>query len=440
MSKSVRDLLVRGKAAAKAGAKDEARRYLERALMIDATRDQRIEAWLWLSEVSDSPAQKRNYLEMILSHNPSHPLARRGLAILDGRLRREEIVDPNHVSASAPSASDAPQPAAAKHFVCQQCGGRMAFTPDGKSLTCAYCDRETTLYRALQEGSLVEERDFTVALATAKGHLRPIATQALACQGCGVSFVLTPGMLTSRCPYCGSVYVAEQVETQELIPPEGVIPFAMNREQAHRAVRRWLAEEKLDGRALVAPPTGVYVPAWTFDVGGELRWRYLEEVNDRWVPRNGTKVVYVDDTVVPASHTLPASLVRAGVMDGFELDGLAPYDPRYLADWPAETYRVPVADASLVARRRVYEDARTRVTYGAFGKVKDVNVSSAGLVVESFRLVLLPLWIGRYRGPDGEEGEERDRPVVVNGQTGHVTGEKPVRGIRKLWAWLIGEG
>jgi len=122
-------------------------------------------------------------------------------------------------------------------------------------------------------------------------------------------------------------------------------------------------------------------------------------------------------------------------VNGFDLDGLVVYDSRYLADWPAETYQIPAANASLVARRQVLEEMRKQVTYGAFGQVKDVSVSSAGLIVEYFKLVLLPLWIGRYREAD----EEREYTVVVNGQTGGVTGERPARGLRRLWSWLMGE-
>jgi len=37
----------------------------------------------------------------------------------------------------------------------------------------------------------------------------------------------------------------------------------------------------------------------------------------------------------------------------FNLDALVAYDPYYLAGWPAETYQVSPADASLLARQRV---------------------------------------------------------------------------------------
>jgi uncharacterized CHY-type Zn-finger protein len=438
MSKSAHDLLVRGVAAAKAGSKNEARFYLEKMLMIDASHAQRIEAWVWLSEVSDDPVEKRRYLETALANNPAHPTARRKLAVLNGRLKPEEIVDPDRLPTFAP---ERPQSTHARRFVCQQCGGRMTFTPDGKSLTCAYCNRCQTLSQALEEGAMdtaaVEEQDFLVALATAKGHTRPVATQSIRCQGCGAAFVLSPRMLSSRCPYCESAYVVEETKVQELIPPEGVIPFAVSRKEAHRATLRWLKTEGLSTQSLIAPPAGVYFPVWTFDVGGEILWRGLEYEDDRWVPRTGTKAVYKDDLVVPASHALPPSVGET--MSEFRLDEVVPYDPAYLADWPAETYEISVSDASLVARHRTFSEAREKIPRGFFGRVKDLKLSSTRLIIESFKLVLLPLWIAHYRNENENENGKRKRyTIVVNGQTGTVRGEKPPQGLRKLWAWLMG--
>ena len=94
---NVRDLLVRGVAAANAGDAEEARFYLEWVLIAGANEDQMMEAWLWLAEVSEG-AEKRDYLEEILSRRPAHARARRLLALLDGRLQAEEIVDPEKLA------------------------------------------------------------------------------------------------------------------------------------------------------------------------------------------------------------------------------------------------------------------------------------------------------------------------------------------------------
>jgi DNA-directed RNA polymerase subunit RPC12/RpoP len=424
MTEFTRDLLVRGIAEAKAGELDLARRHLERILRLDASPDQREKALLWLSRISDDPAKTRRYLEEILIHSPTHPTARRELAILEGRLERDEIVDPDRMTEEAP---DEPQSIEARRFVCRQCGGRMGFTPEGKGLECAYCGRRQTLLEALDQGRMGEERDFTTALATAEGHRQPVTTQLLTCEGCGASFTLRPEVLSSNCPYCNSAHVVA-TDSRPLIPPEAVIPFQVTRQEARQAVKGWLAAEELEARATA--PRGVYFPVWTFDVSGEIPWHCLERVNDEWVPRRGSKVVYEDDWLVPASHTLPAALMET--VAGFRSQEAAPYHARYLADWPAETYQISVSDASLAARWQILDAARTQIEHGQIRRTKDLTLTSTRFGIDSFKLLLVPLWITGYQ----VEGDSFT--VVINGRTGAIHGERPARGIRGWISRLLG--
>lgn len=426
MSDSTHDLLVRGIAAAKGNSKEEARFYLEWVLRSpDADQDQLAEAWRYLADISDDPKEKRNCLEEVLARNPMDPEARRELAVLNGQLKPGDIVDPDRLP--APAAPTSPQPAQARRFVCTNCGGKMGFSPDGNSLTCAYCGHRQSVIAALDQGAAIEEQDFTVALATAKGHSTPVATQSLKCQGCGASFVLPPQTLSAACPYCASPYVVEQTETRALIPPEGVIPFAVTQDQAQRAVLGWYRSQGFRVLSVNALPTGVYLPVWTFDVGGEITWHCLVEENEQWVPREGSELVYEKDLPVAASHTLSTTLTES--IDEFSLDHLAPFDPQYLADWPAETYQISVSDASLVARTRILAKMQPQVQADITESFKELQLSALRLVIESYKLILVPLWIARYRY------DKVWYTVTVNGQNGNVRGEKPLQGVRK---WLSG--
>jgi hypothetical protein len=223
-------------------------------------------------------------------------------------------------------------------------------------------------------------------------------------------------------------------ETRELIPPEGIIPFGVTQLAAYNALREWLKDENLRTGS-VAPPEGLYLPVWTFDVGGEIQW--VGKVLERrygWtsrVTRPGSYPIFYDDVLVPAGHTLPADLAEE--INRFNLDGLVPYDPGYLADWPAEVYQISVADASLAARRQAWEGARREVTARMkIHNVQDLKLSSAGIVIESFKLILLPVWVARYRY------EDDDHKLVINGQRGNVRGERPRGGMRRLLNGILG--
>src|SRR5690606_21433834 len=136
MSNGARMILLQGIAAAKEKKVDEARFYLEWVLRTDATSDQLVEAWRWLAEISDDQNQKREYLHKILAYSPTDADARRKLALLEGRLKPDEIVDPNRLPALT---AQPPQPAATRRFTCPHCAGRMHFTPDDQSLKCSFC-------------------------------------------------------------------------------------------------------------------------------------------------------------------------------------------------------------------------------------------------------------------------------------------------------------
>lgn len=452
MSQGARDLLIRGIAAAKAREKAEARFFLEWVLRTDASRQQKAQAWLWLSEITDQPREKRNCLEEALAFDPSNSSARRGLAILDGRLDPADIIDPDHPP--APPHEEASQPVKTHRFVCQQCGGKMAFRPDGSSLQCEYCSYEETPFAVMSAGTMLQEQDFTVAMATAKGHARPVGAQPFTCQGCGASFLLAPSVLSLTCPYCGSAHVAELSDTRQIIPPEGLISFGVSRQEARHTFHKWCDAEGLRGKAKVTPVRGLYVPAWTFDLSGEIRWQcYVygdggagvdlggiqvsisgSNRSRRLVREEGSHLVYEDDILVPASHRLPADLLLQEA-ERFSLSDVVAYDQAFLADWPAEVYDVSVSDASLVARRVTLEKARSSLKMrvnATLGNVKDLQLNTSGVVVESFKLILLPLWVARYRYKD------EIFHVLINGQTGEIRAQRPNNWLRRFFDRLLG--
>lgn len=419
------DLLVRGVAAAKANERKEARFFLEWALRMDPPLDQRMEAWFWLSEVSDDPKEVRDLIEEILAHNPGDGRARRKLAVITGRLKPEEIVDPDRLAAPAAG----PQAADASRFTCPKCGGRMTFTPDGQSLTCEYCERREQVQQA--RAGQESEQDFVVAMAKAEGHLKPVDQLTFDCQGCGASFVLPAGQMTLTCPYCESTYVVKNSQTRELIAPTGVIPFQIDENEARQVLRRWLAGLNGTKKPRVTRGVALYLPLWTFDVGGQVSWTCEVQKQRDWARRSdwlqrgeweilrGERVILHDDILVPASTHLNPACREA--LNGFDLRLATRYDPRLLAAWPAETYQVAMGDAALEARQVALSREREAVARDILQPYRDLKVSSAQMIVESFKLLLAPIWLVHYQQDD------RRFQLVINGQTGQITGEAPRR-------------
>ena len=74
------DLVQRGQAAARVGQRDEARRYLRRAVQLEPDR---LEAWLDLAGVEDDPTDKRACFQTVLDLDPDNVEARLGLEMLE---------------------------------------------------------------------------------------------------------------------------------------------------------------------------------------------------------------------------------------------------------------------------------------------------------------------------------------------------------------------
>lgn len=431
-----RSLLSLGIAAVKAGDMDEAYYYLERVIIGRAARNEQARAWLWLSQVCDDPADKRECLEQVLAIEPANGSARRGLALLEGRLRPEDVIDPDRWEQTVP---DEPVATPAEIFRCYRCNGRMNYTPDGTALTCEFCGQQQTLAQANQTmvkdgrfGQGPWEQDFVATLAQAQGHVQPVAFRTFACHNCAVDFVLPPQSLSLTCAYCDAVYVTETAETSDLLPPQALIPFALSQPQAEQILHRWFKKEGLGPRWL-SPVVGLYLPVWTFDIGGQMGWRGLVRQGDNWVPTSGNRYLFHDDVLVPATDKLPDGFNHW--LDEFDLSQLVAYDARYLADWPAERYQLPLSDASLRGRREVLQYYRRHpqeITREQF--VRDLRLQATEVIIESFKLILLPIYLAHYRLPDDEETYD----VLINGQNGMVRAERPEGVIGRLWNWLMG--
>lgn len=431
---SLRISLRQGIGAVKEKDYDEAFSHLKRVILSpDASGETRAEAWFWLSEVYADVADKRECLEQVLVLDPTNGVARRKMAIVDGRLRQEEIVDPNQIQQAVPAE---PQAAQAAQFTCPHCSSRMNYTPDGRSLRCEFCGHQQALFPddsqvvQAEYGMGEMEQDFAVGLARISGHVQPVAARTLQCQGCGVEFVLTPEILSLTCPYCNHVYVTEVAETQEILPAQALIPFTISAAEVKNNLRAWFQQQKVR-RVGLSPIVGAYLPVWTFDLSGELGWKGLVRRGDDWAPASGSYHVMVDDHLVLAQKR-PAKYLRQTLND-FDLAGLVAYDARYLADWPAQRYQLALADASLVARRDVLQELRRR-PYNLTGgqEVHNLTLNSTGLLVLSYKLVLLPVWMAHY------QVEGRTFDLFVNGQNGRVRGEKQGGVVGRLTSWLRG--
>ena len=428
------DCLCDGITAAKSGDNRLAQILLNRAILLNNT-DAR--PYLWLSSTTSDADLKREYLEKAIAREPSNMAARRSLAILTGKLDPTKIIC--ETQAPPHRLSEASLEVKATTFQCPQCGGRMSFSLLVESLTCEYCgyqrgdlgpdEERRSSYSAVEPA----EQILDFVLPTHQGHRWAETQHGVDCENCGAVVLLPAGQKARQCPYCGSNQFVEGMEQGELIDPQWIGMLKIDEEQAISNARKWLrrgffAPDNLAHACKHLRLRPAYYSFWIFDGSLEVAWscEVLEGQGDakRWIARNGVEARFFDDILVSGLKALsPAHLEW---IQPFKLDDLQPFSRDYLAGWPAMIYNRSLAEASLVAREKVLKEIRPELSASiAIGYEKrDLEMSNANWSGITYQHVLLPLWIGSY------QFQGKTYPLLVNGQTGKVGGNKPVDRIK----------
>jgi DNA-directed RNA polymerase subunit RPC12/RpoP len=291
---------------------------------------------------------------------------------------------------------------------------------------CDYCGyaEESEKLPAADTG----EQLLDFALPTTRGHRWAEAQHRLVCEQCGSVCLLPVGQQSSECPYCGSRRLIESAESVELIDPQAIALAQFDEQKAARYVREWLGRgwfipDDLRKLAISSALRPAYYPFWTFDGTLELGWSC--EVNEgsgrseSWVTRSGVEFEMFDDVLVPGLRSL--SRLEASMLESFELKKVVEFKPEHIAGWTALTYDIPLADASLTAREKVARMLRqqlaNRVELGS--QKRNLQSGATNWSGLTYKHILLPLWVGTY------SYKNRRYRVLINGQTGRVSGVKP---------------
>lgn len=345
----------------------------------------------------------------------------------------------------------------ADNFPCSSCGAWLHYTPGEHRLTCPYCSTEQAVAIPAEE---VREQDFHAWLtAGGEGRVSRAEVRVLPCGQCGAKTTTEEHVSATSCSFCGHAIVAAP-ETLRQIPPTGMLPFAVDREDARRNLRAWLgrlwfAPSGLAKRARSDDPLdGIYAPYWTYDtrtvtdyrgqrgdhywvtesytvmVNGKAQMRTRQVQKTRWRPASGRVRNTFDDVLVLASDSLPRDVSRK--LEPWDLQSVVPFTPSFLAGFRAETYRTGLAEGFEIAKDRMDPAIRARVRQDIGGDVQRISDMHVSYREVSFKHLLLPIWLSSYRY------KNRTFRFLVNARTGEVTGERPYSLWKIAFAILLG--
>ncbi len=285
---------------------------------------------------------------------------------------------------------------------------------------------------------MAEERQPIADVSQAWG----VPFTAVHCAHCGEDHLVPEGEPIRHCPFCLRAPVTTQpVHLEEI--PEQIVPYAVSASEMTRILGRWVEGVRfrptdLNPQTLTQRARRYLVPLWLVDGRVEGAWRadvgfdyqavsYQDRYRDgagwssqevregrvRWEPRVGRIDRTYENVLSPALDDHRQLMRRLG---DFDMEQRTAYRPEAVH---GATVRVPTLETQAAwtgAEMAFVHTAGEECRQAADAHHIRHFTLEAGYHDLNWTLLLLPAYVTWYR-----EGE-RTWPVLINGQSGRVSG------------------
>ncbi|MFD0863281.1 DNA helicase PriA [Sungkyunkwania multivorans] len=325
---------------------------------------------------------------------------------------------------------------------CSNCGAEMKYKPGSHQLLCNYCGYEEFIE---QEKTSFEELELHHYLNLVGNHAFTDKIEVIDCKNCGAVQHIEENFKSLHCVYCGEPLILEDAQEEGWILPGAVLPFSFDQKKARQLFKNWVnslwfAPNKLK-RAALDPEAlhGLYLPHWTFDCNLSAKYqgmrgdyyyvtktytdasgktRTRQERRTRWTPASGNVSGFIDDILINASEKkrreIPATITTWNLKES-----LVPFNQKYLAGFVTEKYTISLKDGHRQSYKEAKDIAYTWIRRDIGGDTQQIHHADIDLSDETFKHVLLPVFISSYKF----KGKEYH--FYINGQTGTISGKRP---------------
>ena len=323
---------------------------------------------------------------------------------------------------------------------CASCGAELKYKPGSHQIKCEYCGYEEFIEQAK---SSFEELELQHYLKVVGENAYTETIDLLHCKNCGGNQHVEENYKSLHCVYCGEPLIREDIEKAGWISPGALIPFQLDSKNARKIFKNWVrklwfAPNNLKRAALDPEGThGLYVPYWTFDA--QLYASYQGERGDyyyetqtyrtkegtrtrqvrktRWSPAAGSVDGFVDDILINASKKKQREIPQS--ISHWNIKELVAFNSKYLSGFITEKYTIPLKEGHHKSFQRAKDIAYSWIRRDIGGDTQRIHHANIKLTDETFKHVLLPVYISAYRY-NGKEYQ-----FYINGQTGSIHGTRP---------------
>ncbi len=317
-------------------------------------------------------------------------------------------------------------------YKCPNCGSGMVFDSATGMLSCPSCGRKDNIEQIPDP----LEQQATVDDGSKEYH----------CTSCGAVIVADPETSATVCSFCGSAVVLGDRLTGKLAPAL-VIPFAVGKEEAVKAFKKWCRNGLLTPSGFMSADrikgiTGLYVPFWLYELHNNVEvhghatkvrvytsgdYEYTETQHFDFYRKIRLNYVKVP---IDASEKMNDALMDK--LEPFPYERLKEFKSPYLAGYMAEKYSYD--DEAMLPRAkdkvREFIDAYIASTVSGYTSVSytDKLIDTKNKQAD---YCLLPVYMVHY------DYRKSDYMFAMNGQTGKVVGKPPISKA-KVAAWFAG--
>lgn len=333
-------------------------------------------------------------------------------------------------------------------FACTSCGADLKYKPGTTNLACDYCGAQNEI-PVIEH--VAEELDLHAYLNDASSKEESITIHAVHCKSCGATSTLGENAESGSCPYCDNPIVVSEIHDEKVIRPKSVLPFKLDKQQAHGKFKDWIkslwfAPGNLKKASLSFDHfKGIYIPYWTYDsstassyIGQRGEYYYVtQSVNKvvdgkniteqqqvrkvRWHNVNGHISHVFDDVLVPASKSLPVEYIDK--LEPWDLTNMEAFKEEFLSGYITEKYQVDLETGFGIAKVKMEDHLRLLAKQDIGGDEQRIITLNTNYSNITFKHILLPIYVSAYRF------KGKVYQFLVNGRTGEVQGERP-------WSWL----
>jgi LSD1 subclass zinc finger protein len=334
-------------------------------------------------------------------------------------------------------------------FACKSCGAYLKYAPGTTHLQCEYCGTENEIVSSSNE---IKELDFSSYLSNTSAGAASITACYVKCDTCFATSTIKPNVTSAHCPYCGSPFVLENAYSENVIPPNFMLPFKLDENAAKNEFVKWTSKlwyapndlkkvvNKLDYFK------GVYIPYWTYDTntyteytGEQGEYYYVTESytttengksvsktrevrRTRWYPASGSVHKSFDDLLVTASKSLPEKYIQN--LEPWDMENLVTFDQNYLSGFTTEKYQIDLKSGFDVAKILAEPGIRAAIKGDIGGDEQRIHSTSTTYTDIKFKHLLFPLYVSVYKYND------KIYQFLINARTGEVQGQRPYSAIK----------